>query len=134
MNLTWCILLLLAAPVPFFLSLCFHWSWLLSYLTFLASPSPPTTYDYIVVGAGSAGCVVAGRLVEAGHQVLLIEAGGPPPTVAHIPGYVAFLQKSPYDWAYQTEPQEHASLGAGGISSWPRGKVLGGTSILNYML
>eukprot|EP00092_Neocalanus_flemingeri_P060604 GFUD01072680.1.p1 GENE.GFUD01072680.1~~GFUD01072680.1.p1 ORF type:complete len:254 (-),score=51.34 GFUD01072680.1:335-1036(-) len=47
---------------------------------------------------------------------------------------VATLQNSPIDWMFKTEKQEHASLAMGGVSSWPRGKVLGGTSILNYML
>eukprot|EP00092_Neocalanus_flemingeri_P004698 GFUD01005063.1.p1 GENE.GFUD01005063.1~~GFUD01005063.1.p1 ORF type:complete len:608 (-),score=134.10 GFUD01005063.1:206-2029(-) len=133
MNISWWLLLLAAGPVPFILSLCYYWSWIISYLAYLVTSPPPTTYDYIVAGAGSAGCVVAGRLAEAGHHVLLIEAGGPSPSLAHIPGLVAFLQNSPLDWAYRTEIQEHASLGAGGVSSWPRGKVLGGSSMLNYM-
>jgi len=133
MNITWWLLLLTAGPIPFILSLCFYWSWFTSYLSYLVSPASPSTYDYIVAGAGSAGCVVAGRLAEAGHSVLLIEAGGPAPAMAHVPGLVGFLQNSPLDWAYRTEVQEHATLGAGGVSSWPRGKVLGGSSMLNYM-
>ena len=119
MNFTWCALFLLTTPVPLILSLGFHWSWLLSYLSYLISALPPTTYDYIVIGAGSAGYVVAFRLLQAGHQVVLIEAGGPAPILAHIPGYVPFLQKAPYDWAYKTEVQERASLSAGGNSLWP---------------
>jgi len=107
---------------------------MLAYFAYLTNVTPLTTYDYIVVGSGSAGSVVVSRLVGAGHQVLLIEAGGPAPILAHIPGYVAFLQKSPFDWAYKTEVQKKASLSSGGISLWPRGKVLGGSSLLNYML
>merc|ERR1719427_1807695 len=102
MNLTWWVLVLTAGPVPCLLSLCYYWSWVASYLTYLVSSPPPVTYDYIVVGAGSAGCVVAGRLAEAGHHVLLVEAGGPAPSLAHIPGFVGFLQNSPIDWAYRT--------------------------------
>ena len=61
------------------------------------------SWEYIVVGAGSAGSVVAGRLASAGHSVLLVEAGGESPNVAHIPAMVAILQKSPVDWAFLTE-------------------------------
>ena len=61
------------------------------------------SWEYIVVGAGSAGSVVAGRLAAAGHTVLLVEAGGDAPSVAHIPAMVAILQKSPVDWAFVTE-------------------------------
>ena len=115
-------------------SLSYQWSWVLAYYKFLINESTVKTFDYVVVGGGSAGSVVAARLVQAGHQVLLLEAGGPAPSLAHIPGYVAFLQNSPFDWAYKTEAQKRASLSTGGVSSWPRGRVLGGSSILNYML
>ena len=87
-----------------------------------------------MVGSGSAGSVVAARLAEAGHEVLLVEAGGPSPSLAHVPSLVGFLQNSPLDWAYRTEQQAGGSLLTGGVSSWPRGKVLGGSSMLNYML
>ena len=58
-------------------------------------------YDYIVVGSGSAGSVVAGRLAAAGRHVLLLEAGGPAPPVSHIPTMVAGLQRSALDWSYR---------------------------------
>ena len=120
--------------IPILLSISFTWTFFLDYLSYLVSPSPPPSYDYIVVGAGSASSVVAARLAEAGAKVLMVEAGGPAPSVAHTPAMVGFLQNSPIDWMFRTEVQEHAGLAMGGVSSWQRGKVLGGTSILNYML
>jgi len=126
---------LLVSPLPVLVSLSCAWSFFLSFLSSVVSPPPPPSYDYIVVGAGSAGSVVAARLAEAGALVLLVEAGGPAPSLAHVPALVGSLQNTPIDWKYRTEKQEQAGLAAmGGISIWPRGKVLGGSSILNYML
>merc|ERR1719189_617682 len=99
----------------------------------MTSPNLPSTYDYIVVGAGSAGSVVAGRLAEAGRSVLLVEAGGPEPWLSLVPGVVPMLQMKDIDWQYKTVKQKSGSLASGGVSMWPRGKVLGGSSILNYM-
>ena len=90
-------------------------------------------YDYIIVGAGSAGCVLASRLTEnPAARVLLLEAG-PPDTAdeIHIPAAVNLLFKTAFDWDYQTTEQDRA----GGRSVyWPRGKVLGGSSSINAMI
>lgn len=94
------------------------------------------SYDYIIVGSGSAGSVLANRLSEdAYNSVLLLEAGGDEQFLSEIPIAYQLLQKSKLDWAYHTEPQKHACFGLKGRRSfWPRGRVLGGTSVLNVML
>jgi choline dehydrogenase len=90
-------------------------------------------YDYVIVGAGSAGCVLAGRLTEnPSLNVLLLEAG--PPDDAdeiHIPAALNLLFQSTYDWGYRTVPQERA---AGQSIYWPRGRVVGGSSSINAMI
>ena len=134
LTMKWLALFLLCAPFPYILQLHVTLDWLCAYFKYMSEPSTPAIYDYIVVGAGSAGSVVAGRLAEAGEQVLLVEAGGSSPWAAHVPLLVGQLQRTVVDWSYQTEPQAKAGLGAGGVSNWPRGKLLGGSSMLNYML
>ncbi|HEY2691674.1 MAG TPA: GMC family oxidoreductase N-terminal domain-containing protein [Streptosporangiaceae bacterium] len=90
-------------------------------------------YDYVIVGAGSAGCVLAARLSEnPATRVLLLEAG--PPDDAdeiHIPAAINLLFQSTYDWNYQTTPQDRA---AGRSIYWPRGRTLGGSSSINAMI
>ena len=97
-----------------------------------------SSYDYIVVGAGSAGSVVASRLSEdPQNTVLLLEAGGDytENDAYHIPFKFFDVQKTPADWDYYTVPQKHSNQGMNeNRSIWPRGKVVGGTSIFNSML
>ncbi len=89
-------------------------------------------YDYIIIGAGSAGCVLANRLSEnPAHRVLLIEPGGPDSKMEiNIPGAYSKLNNTEVDWAFWTEPCEAVSNRKLFI---PRGKVLGGCSATNAM-
>ena len=94
-------------------------------------------YDYIVVGGGSAGCVIASRLSEDPHNsVLLLDAGGDGTFLSDIPGAVGALYDQPsLDWSYKTEPESDACLAMNGRKcSWHRGKSIGGTSTINGML
>lgn len=93
-------------------------------------------YDFIVVGSGSAGSVIASRLSEVPDwNVLLIEAGGDPPADSEIPLLFASLQTSELSWGYKTEPDERMCQGFKNKSChWPRGKILGGSSAINAML
>ena len=93
----------------------------------------PTGADYIVVGAGSAGCVLAARLSEdPATRVLLLEAGQPDKKQEiRIPAAFSKLFHTSFDWDYYTVPQRHLD---DRVLFWPRGKTLGGTSSLNAMM
>ena len=91
-------------------------------------------YDYIIIGAGSAGCVLANRLTEnPDNRVLLLEAGGEDKNLwIHVPvGFQKLIQHPTLNWNFETEPQEHLN---GRRIPIPRGKVIGGSSSINGML
>ncbi|XP_060536165.1 glucose dehydrogenase [FAD, quinone]-like [Cylas formicarius] len=98
---------------------------------------PDTEYDFIVIGSGSGGAVAAGRLAEvSGWKVLLIEAGGDEPPGSQVPAMVSnYFGHPQMDWNYKTEPEPVACQGFPDRKcSWPRGKVLGGCSVINGMM
>jgi choline dehydrogenase-like flavoprotein len=96
------------------------------------TPSAADWFDYLIIGAGTAGAVFAARLsADPSLKVGLVEAGGPArnPLIAE-PGKWPLLQGSEVDWAYRTIPQKGT---ANRIHDWPRGKVLGGSTAINAM-
>lgn len=93
-------------------------------------------YDFIIVGAGSAGAVLANRLTENPKwNVLLIEAGPSENYFMDIPMFVHYLQAFNVNWDYKTKPSNTSCLGMrNNQCRWPRGKVMGGSSVLNFMI
>lgn len=100
----------------------------------IANPSSLGVYDYIIVGAGSAGCVLAARLTESGrHKVLLLEAGPEDKGFwVDVPlGYPMLFSNPKINWMFDSEPEP----GLNGRTTYqPRGKILGGTSSINGMV
>jgi choline dehydrogenase len=96
-----------------------------------ASAAIDGRYDYVIVGAGSAGCVLANRLTaDPRISVLLLEAGGSDahPYVRAPAGFLKTIENPRFNWGYRTEPVPGAD---GRTISFPRGKVLGGSSSIN---
>ena len=126
-------LTLIPVGINIFALLGIYWEY---FVSFWEPDFTRIIYDYIVVGGGSAGCVLARRLSEDGvTKVALIEAGGTPSLLTSVPALAPYIQLSPYDWSYSTSPQQNACLAMEGRRCiWPRGKILGGSSGLNYML
>ena len=91
-------------------------------------------YDYVIIGAGSAGCTMAHRLAaKDGLRILVLEAGPPDSSfMLKMPaGFASLGDKTPYNWRYETTPQKHCNDRR---MYWPRGKTLGGSSAINAML
>src|SRR5271167_4065539 len=97
--------------------------------SFLAEDS----FDYVIVGAGSAGCVLADRLSADGRRVLLLEYGGSDRSIfIQMPSALSIPMNNPrYNWFYHTEPEPHLN---GRRMHTPRGKVLGGSSSINGLV
>jgi choline dehydrogenase len=97
-------------------------------------PNERETFDYIVAGAGSAGCVIAARLSEnPKHRVLLLEAGPKDSSPwIHMPmGYAKLFANPKLNWMFESEPEPELN---NRTMYQPRGKVLGGTSSINGMV
>lgn len=93
-------------------------------------------YDFIIIGGGSAGAAIAARLSEIyGWNILLLEAGGDETFLSEVPQLFPSLQESELDWKFKTEYSGAYCLAYNdGRCSWPRGRALGGSSVLNAML
>ncbi|XP_022115817.1 glucose dehydrogenase [FAD, quinone] [Pieris rapae] len=99
-------------------------------------PKDKQEFDFIIIGAGSAGCVLANRLSEISKwNVLLLESGGNENFFSDIPIFAPFLSITPMNWDYSSEPEKKACKSLrGNVCYMPRGKVLGGSSVLNFLI
>ncbi|XP_037572182.1 glucose dehydrogenase [FAD, quinone] [Dermacentor silvarum] len=95
----------------------------------------PEKYDYVIVGGGSAGCVLANRLsADQSKMVLLLEAGGMEDAFSQVPLFAPLLIGGKFDWKYLPEPQEYACLSMEHQRCpWARGMAMGGSSAINFM-
>ncbi|XP_021951243.2 uncharacterized GMC-type oxidoreductase Mb1310 [Folsomia candida] len=135
---------LLSALISILILMLNSWEWAFQKTDFLQTISPRffdpyliEEFDFVIVGGGSAGTIVANRLSKyPGNSVLLLEAGGKPNPFMLWPAmaYVGQLKVPGVDWMYETVPQKNTSLGLTGKKvRIPRGKGLGGSSNLNLM-
>ncbi|XP_059047439.1 glucose dehydrogenase [FAD, quinone]-like [Achroia grisella] len=100
------------------------------------TPYDQEEFDFIVIGAGSAGCVLANRLTEINEwNVLLLEAGGNENFFSDVPIFASFLSITSMNWGYSSEPLQNACRDLrSNVCFLPRGKVLGGSSVLNFLI
>nr|XP_023011604.1 glucose dehydrogenase [FAD, quinone]-like [Leptinotarsa decemlineata] len=96
----------------------------------------PEEYDFIIIGSGSAGSILANRLSEnQDWKVLLLEAGNRANAFTEIPILAPLFQLTHFNWGYNMEKQEGiCNAMEDGICAWPRGRALGGTTVINYMI
>ncbi|KAF2903353.1 hypothetical protein ILUMI_02834 [Ignelater luminosus] len=101
-----------------------------------AKPIDHGQYDFIIVGAGVAGSVLANRLTESGKcKVLVLEAGQYENDFTDVPGFATYLVNSDFNWGYKTIPQKTSCLGMKNQQcNYPRGKAVGGSSVINFMI
>ncbi|CAH0590546.1 unnamed protein product [Chrysodeixis includens] len=93
------------------------------------------SYDFVVIGGGAAGCLVASQLVETGNaSVLLVEAGGYPPIESELAGLFAYLKGSEHDWNFTSTCGSASSTHKDNVISMSQGKMLGGSSSLGYLV
>ncbi|KAF5272043.1 hypothetical protein FQR65_LT05024 [Abscondita terminalis] len=95
-----------------------------------------SNYDYITVGAGTAGSAVTSQLVQNPNiEVLLVESGGEPMLISEVPLLASIQLFTRQNWGYLMEKQANFCLGlTDELMNWPRGRVLGGTSVINFMI
>ncbi|XP_011501406.1 PREDICTED: glucose dehydrogenase [FAD, quinone]-like [Ceratosolen solmsi marchali] len=98
-----------------------------------------STYDFVIIGAGSGGSVLANRLSEVAEwKILLIEAGKEEIFLTDVPLLAPIMQITDYNWGYRTEPKKgqhgYCLSMVDGRCNWPRGKAVGGTSVINFMI
>ncbi|CAG5044446.1 unnamed protein product [Parnassius apollo] len=98
--------------------------------------TPLPEYDFVIIGAGSAGSVLASRLTENRNiSVLLIETGKPEMLLTDLPAMAPYFQSTDYAWQYYMEHQPGVCMGMKNERCfWPRGNAVGGSSVINYMI
>ncbi|KAF9408571.1 hypothetical protein HW555_011791 [Spodoptera exigua] len=92
------------------------------------------SYDYIIVGGGTCGCVIARRLVDSNYTVLVLESGGDPSDISMRPGLFYLLPGTKLDYDYKSTFDEYAASAQGNYTRLTAGNVLGGSSVLNHHL